>query len=96
MWTTRKMGFYSKTVPATNTNTYIPVYPPKECIQRLKEVFTSDSKRHRGKRHDLDIHLLFMRIASQNWLPFINALEKDFMEMVAYPGPFSRRGCMPG
>ncbi|KAI5851949.1 hypothetical protein BZA05DRAFT_398419 [Tricharina praecox] len=81
IWTTRKMGVYSKFVPATNTTTWIPVYPPDEAIPRLEEVFTSDSKRRRGMRHHIDIHLLLMKTASQDWLPFINHLDKKLIEL---------------
>lgn len=79
------MGVYSKFVPATNTTTWIPVYPPDEAIPRLEEVFTSDSKRRRGMRHHIDIHLLLMKTASQDWLPFINHLDKKLIELVRCP-----------
>lgn len=76
------MGFYSKYVPATKTSTWISVLAPRECVPRLKDVFTSDPMHPRERRHDLDIHILFMQIATRSWLPYINALDDDLRKMV--------------
>ncbi|KAI5851950.1 hypothetical protein BZA05DRAFT_48085 [Tricharina praecox] len=80
-WRRKKMGFYSKYVPATKTSTWISVLAPRECVPRLKDVFTSDPMHPRERRHDLDIHILFMQIATRSWLPYINALDDDLRKM---------------
>ncbi|KAF8253454.1 hypothetical protein K440DRAFT_657397 [Wilcoxina mikolae CBS 423.85] len=81
IWTTRKMGMYAKYQPAKKSTTWIPIQASDDFHHRLNDVFESDKKRIRGRRHDLDIHLLLMQTASQNWTPYINDLEIEFRDM---------------
>ncbi|KAF8545145.1 hypothetical protein BDD12DRAFT_813195 [Trichophaea hybrida] len=81
IWTTRKMGMYAKYHPAKNSTTWIPIQASEDFLRRLDDVFESDKKRIRGRRHDLDIHLLLMQTASKNWTPYINDLEIEFRDM---------------
>jgi len=77
------MGMYAKYQPAKKTTTWIPIQASNDFLHRLNDVFESDKKRIRGRRHDLDIHLLLMKTASQNWTPYINDLEIEFRGMVS-------------
>jgi len=90
-WTTRKMGLYSQYVPTTRMNTWISVFAPEECMERVQEVLAlAPEQTWDGtpkKCHNLDIHLLFMRTASHNWLPYINHLDNEFADMVCTAPP---------
>jgi len=77
------MGIYAKYRPAKRCTTWVPIQASSDFMRRLNEVFEVDKKRIRSRRHDLDIHLLLMKTASQNWTPYINQLETEFKDMVS-------------
>ena len=80
----RKMGMYAKHRPASKLTNWIVLQASNEFMHRLDQIFESDKQNdsHKGSRHDLDIHLVMMKTASQNWTPHLNDLETKLQVMV--------------
>lgn len=85
IWTTRKLGLSARFSPTDKSTNWLLFYPESTSgfSRRLEEVFKSDAKRKAPRRHDLEVHLLLMRTANQNWTPHLNDLDKEFRVMDA-------------
>ncbi|CCX05409.1 Similar to hypothetical protein AOL_s00004g354 [Arthrobotrys oligospora ATCC 24927]; acc. no. EGX54321 [Pyronema omphalodes CBS 100304] len=81
IWTTRKMGMYSKHEYQTKNTTWIFLQASNDFQCRLNGLLGGSVDGKLNRIHDLDIHLLLMRTASQNWIPYINDLEAQIIKL---------------
>jgi len=79
IWTTRKIGVYAKREPEESRTTWILIQPGVKSF--MDRVTKRLQKAGMADVHDLEIHLLFMKSASQNWTDHINDLEIEFREL---------------
>jgi hypothetical protein len=83
-WTTRKMGIYSKYHYSNKSTTWIALQASEAYRRRLNTFFPQAVERNRYQDvHDLEVHLMMMNTASQNWIPYINELEEKVMRLVS-------------
>ncbi|KAI5813195.1 hypothetical protein BZA77DRAFT_127811 [Pyronema omphalodes] len=81
IWTTRKMGMYSKHEYQTNKTTWIFLQASNDFQRRLDRILEGSLYGKLNSIHDLDVHVLLMRTASQNWIPYINDLEAQIIKL---------------
>jgi hypothetical protein len=79
IWATRKIGVYAKREPMESRSTWILIQPwaksfMDRVVKRLRKTRTAHV-------HDLEIHLLFMKAASQNWTEYLNDLDTEFRQL---------------
>jgi len=79
IWTTRKIGVYAKREPTESRSTWILIQPgAKSFVDRVVKRLRKAGTAH---MHDLEIHLVFMRAASQNWTEYLNDLDTEFRRL---------------
>lgn len=77
VYTTRKVGIWSKFYPAEDRTVWILVNPPASFGSRLPCLLGNcDIK------EDMAVHLLHLSCADENWEGYINQLEGDFYKLV--------------
>jgi len=91
-YTTRKTGVWMKYYPSTKRSVWINVHPSEEFGERLKDLMKNDSA-HGIRRSDLDIHLLQLSCADENWETYINTLEQHIHTLVSIPAAFRTYSC---
>ena len=83
------MGMYAKHRPASKLTNWIILQASDDSMRRLDQVFERNKQNVplMGLRHDMDIHLIMMKTASQNWTPRLNDLEVKLQDMVRLSEP---------
>ncbi|KAI5813197.1 hypothetical protein BZA77DRAFT_128037 [Pyronema omphalodes] len=81
-WTTRKMGIYSKYHYSNKTTTWIMLQASQAYRRHLNTFFPQILEMNQYQDvHALELHLMMMNTASQNWIPYINELEEKVMRL---------------
>jgi len=81
LYTTRKTGIWSRYSPATNHTVSLLVNPPERFKSRLEGILRS-GKACDGRRHYMDIHIMQLSCAGENWTECINELEENIDGLV--------------
>ncbi|KAF8252577.1 hypothetical protein K440DRAFT_657796 [Wilcoxina mikolae CBS 423.85] len=75
-FTTRKTGIWSRYSPTTNHTVSLLINPPERFKRRL-EGMLGGGKACDGRRHYMDIHIMQLSCADENWAEYISELEED-------------------
>ncbi|KAF8536494.1 hypothetical protein BDD12DRAFT_807728 [Trichophaea hybrida] len=77
IFTTRKMGIWSRYSPATNHAVWFLIHPPARFNARLKDMLKgSKLSERRGVKHYMDHHRLLLSCINENWTDYISELEE--------------------
>jgi len=82
-YTTRKTGVWSRYSPNKNHIASLLVNPPEHFNSRLKDML-GDGKACDGRqyRNYMDIHILQLSCAGENWSEYISELEEEIEDLV--------------
>ncbi|KAF8537237.1 hypothetical protein BDD12DRAFT_888172 [Trichophaea hybrida] len=75
-FTTRKTGIWSRYSPTTNHTVSLLINPPERFKRRLEGMLRG-GKACDGRRHYMDIHIMQLSCADENWAEYISELEED-------------------
>lgn len=83
-WSVRQTCIYQKFERSKKSSTWILVQPSEKMQSRIREVFKARTMEDiEGSVHNpLDLHLVFLSAAAENWRWYYNSLENALVEMV--------------
>lgn len=83
-WSVRQTCIYQKFEYSKKSSTWILVQPSGQVQSRIGEVFKSRTTEDIGDsvHNPLDLHLVFLSAAAENWRWYYNSLEDKLVEMV--------------
>lgn len=83
-WSVRQTCIYQKFEYSKKSSTWILVQPSEQVQSRIREVFRSRTTEDIGDsvHNPLDMHLVFLSAAAENWRWYYNSLEEKLVEMV--------------
>lgn len=83
-WSIRKTGIYQKFEYLKKSSTWILVQPSEQVQRRVREVFKARTAENieNSVHNPLDIHLVFLSAAAENWRWYYNSLEEALVDRV--------------
>lgn len=89
-WSVRQTCVYQKFEYSKKSSTWILVQPSEKVQSRLPEVFKARTTEdiENSVHNPLDVHLVFLSAAAENWRWYYNSLEEklaDMVRVIRYP-----------
>lgn len=83
-WSIRQTCIYQKFEYSKKSSTWILVQPSGQVQSRIQEVFKARTVEdiEKSVHNPLDLHLVFLSAAAENWRWYYNSLEEALVEMV--------------